>query len=369
MAHDYTRTPRRDRAVARAVPGHPAERHRAAVHRRVLGQPRAGHLRRRGLRRAVVRLGRQVRQRLRAGPVSPSRSTTYQRRREARLQPSDDPHRGALGARRQPPRPRVQRRAARRGRVALLHQLRFAEIHPPRRPRGRGVRRLQGLCSTTVQGGQRERQQDGDPGRRLLLGHAGPDPQAARRGVDPRRLHRRPERPRDLPQPSRPRRGHRDRLRPGPDRLPRAAGVLLPDPRSDARRTVRATTSAPATGRRSSTSTTSRSGSRWTPSPMSTRPGCGRARWSPRSPRPATSGRPSPSTRTTCSTTRTATPATSPRPGWKLPKRAQADATGPVSVRGGVQRRCTHDAAALLRGERHTAANATSRPARSWSRW
>ena len=48
------------------------------------------------------------------------------------------------------------------------------------------------------------------------------------------------------------------------------------------RRTARATTSAPATARRSSTPTTSRSASRWTPSPMSTRQGCGRARWSPR---------------------------------------------------------------------------------------
>ena len=52
--------------------------------------------------------------------------------------------------------------------------------------------------------------QEGDPRRRLLLGHAGPDPQAARRGVDPRRLHRRQERPtpptattRATPRPSR----------------------------------------------------------------------------------------------------------------------------------------------------------------------
>jgi peptide-methionine (S)-S-oxide reductase len=44
------------------------------------------------------------------------------------------------------------------------------------------------------------------------------------------------------------------------------------------RRTGRATTSAPATGRRSSTPTMSRSALRWTPSPMSRRPGCGRAR-------------------------------------------------------------------------------------------
>ena len=55
---------------------------------------------------------------------------------------------------------------------------------------------------------------DRDPGRRLLLGHAGPDPQAARRGVHPRRLHRRQERSPHLPQPSRARRGHRDRVRP-----------------------------------------------------------------------------------------------------------------------------------------------------------
>ena len=40
---------------------------------------------------------------------------------------------------------------------------------------------------------------------------------------------------RHLPEPSGPRRGHRDHLRPGADRLPRAAGVLLPDPRSDHR--------------------------------------------------------------------------------------------------------------------------------------
>ena len=49
------------------------------------------------------------------------------------------------------------------------------------------------------------------------------------------------------------------------------------------RGTARATTSAPATGRRSSTPTTSSSGSPRTPSPTSMPPGCGPARWSPRS--------------------------------------------------------------------------------------
>ena len=58
-------------------------------------------------------------------------------------------HRGALGPRRQPPRPRLQRRPARGRRVALLHQLGFAEVHPPRRPRGRGIRRVQDAVRRT----------------------------------------------------------------------------------------------------------------------------------------------------------------------------------------------------------------------------
>src|SRR3954463_2519207 len=60
-----------------------------------------------------------------------------------RLLAPDDPHRGALGARRQPPGPRVHRRPEGRGWVALLHQLGFSEIHPSRRSRGRGLRRIQ----------------------------------------------------------------------------------------------------------------------------------------------------------------------------------------------------------------------------------
>ena len=44
---------------------------------------------------------------------------------------------------------------------------------------------------------------------------------------------RRRDAARHLPQPPRTCRGHRDRLRPGAHRLPDAAGVLLPDPRSD----------------------------------------------------------------------------------------------------------------------------------------
>ena len=75
------------------------------------------------------------------------------------------------------------------------------------------------------------RHRDGRARRRLLLGHGGPDPPPARRARHPRRLHRRRERSRDLPQPPRPRRGGRDRVRPHQDHVPRHPGVLLPDPR------------------------------------------------------------------------------------------------------------------------------------------
>ncbi len=50
---------------------------------------------------------------------------------------------------------------------------------------------------------------------------------------DAGRLYRRPCRQRDLPQPCRPCRSDRDRLRSGQDQLPADPGILLPDPRSD----------------------------------------------------------------------------------------------------------------------------------------
>src|SRR5690606_26630491 len=53
-----------------------------------------------------------------------------------------DPHRGPFDARRQPPRPRVQRWPARPGRTAVLHQLGVAALHPAR---GNGSRRLRRL--------------------------------------------------------------------------------------------------------------------------------------------------------------------------------------------------------------------------------
>ena len=39
------------------------------------------------------------------------------------------------------------------GRVALLHQLGFAEVHPPRRPRGGGLRRVQDALRSNTRGG------------------------------------------------------------------------------------------------------------------------------------------------------------------------------------------------------------------------
>ena len=285
MAQQYNKNPEAVGALSpEQYSRHAEERHRAAVHRRVLGQPRTGHLRRRGVRRAAVRLGRQVRQRHRLAELHPAHSgaeRNRQRRREARLLPSDDPHRGALGARRQPPGPRLHRRPAapKAGCATASTRLRCGSSTST-------TSRRRDMGSTDSCFDDKEdsvtRLQEGDPGRRLLLGHAGSDPQAARRGLHPGRLHRRRERERHLPQSSGPRRGDRDHLRPGADRLPRRCWSSSSRSTIRRRRTGRATTSAPATGRRSSTSTTSRSASRWTPSPMSTRRGCGRARWSPR---------------------------------------------------------------------------------------
>ena len=64
-----------------------------------------------------------------------------------------------------------------------------------------------------------------------------------RRHLDARRLHGRRRAQRDLSQSRHPCRSDRDHLRSRHDQLPRAAGVLLPDPRSDARAIARATTS------------------------------------------------------------------------------------------------------------------------------
>ena len=84
-------------------------------------------------------------------------------------------------------------------------------------------------------------------------------------------------------------------------------------------RTVRATMSEPVTGQQFSIWTTSKSKSQCTPSPTSRIQGGGPAQSSPRSTRPASFGKPNPSTRTTCSATHPATPATTSAPSGRCP--------------------------------------------------
>src|SRR5262249_25543221 len=124
-----------------AVPGHPAGLHRAAVQQRVLGQQGARHLRGRRVRRAAVRLRQQVRQPHRLAELHGA-DRAGQRGREAGPQPRHGPDRGPVRPRRQPSRPGVPGRARRRGRAALLHQLRRPALRPARRPGTRGLRRL-----------------------------------------------------------------------------------------------------------------------------------------------------------------------------------------------------------------------------------
>ncbi len=70
------------------------------------------------------------------------------------------------------------------GGPALLHQLGRPALRALRRPRGRGIRSVQEAVRRPRErqggGAMSERDREGDPRRRVLLGHAGPDPQAAR---------------------------------------------------------------------------------------------------------------------------------------------------------------------------------------------
>ena len=102
--------------------------------RGVSAQQGTGHLRRRRIGRAAVRFVRQVRLGLRLAELHPAHRTCQCQRTPGRYG-----HRGALDARRQPSRPRLPRRAARSRRIALLHQLGRAALHPSRRHGGRGL--------------------------------------------------------------------------------------------------------------------------------------------------------------------------------------------------------------------------------------
>ncbi len=216
---------------------------------------------------------------------------------------------------RQPSRPCLSRRAPRPGRPALLHQFRLPPLRPSRRHGGRGLRRLSRLRWRTWH----DKDRNGSSGGGLLLGDAGPDPQAPRRDRHARGLYRRRRAQRHLPQPRHPCRGHRDHLRSRAHQLSRAAGILLPDPRPHHAEPAGQRSRPQSTARRSTTSTRRRNAWPRTPSPMSRPPVSGRAGWSPRSNRPAISGRPSPNTRIISSGFPTAIPATSRAPAGCCP--------------------------------------------------
>ena len=105
---------------------------------RVPAQRGTGHLRRRRLRRAAVRFVGQIRLGLRLAELHPAHRPR-QRQRSPRHDARYDGHRGAIDARRQPSRPCISGRAAGPRRIALLHQLRGASVHPSRRYGGRGL--------------------------------------------------------------------------------------------------------------------------------------------------------------------------------------------------------------------------------------
>ena len=145
MPSTYRKTPEAVAALTpEQYPRHPEKRHRGARHRRAARQQGARHLRRHRLGRAAVRLLRQVRVRLRLAELHQA-DRAGERQRAARQLARHDPHRGALDARRQPSRPRLQRRAARSRRPALLHQLGVAALRPSRR---HGRRRATAPTST-----------------------------------------------------------------------------------------------------------------------------------------------------------------------------------------------------------------------------
>ena len=143
----------------------------------------------------------------------------------------------------------------------------------------RTCRRRYCECGRTFRGrGGANQDGEGDPCRRVLLGNAGPDPEATGRSVHEGGVHgrRRPER--DVPQPRDTRRGDRDRVRSRGDVLPGMGSSSSSRSTIRRRLTVRATTSARATARRSSTSTMSSGGSQRTPSQTSRHRASGRAR-------------------------------------------------------------------------------------------
>ena len=201
------------------VRGHPGGRHRAGVRQRVLGQQGGRHLRRRGLGRAAVRLDARSSTADAAGRASPSRSSRATSSRDEDREPRDDQDRGPL----EPTGTAISAMSSttarpKRGACATASTRPPCASSPTRTSRPRGTAST-GSSSTAPPRGRRwpdeRHDRQGDPGRRVLLGDAGPHPEAPRRALDPGGLHRRRRGERDLPEPRDPRRGDRDHLRPG----------------------------------------------------------------------------------------------------------------------------------------------------------
>ena len=131
------------------------------------------------------------------------------------------------------------------------------------------------------------------------------------RDLDAGRLLGRRRAERDLSQPRHPCRSDRDRLRSGPAQLSQAARVLLPDARPDHAQSPGQRRRAPATARRSSTRATSRSAVAEDTIADVDASGLWPGKVVTEVAPAASSGRPSPSTRTIWSASRTATPAIS----------------------------------------------------------
>ena len=110
---------------ARRLRGHAPRRHRAALHRQVRARLGRRQLPLHLLRRQAVRLGHQVRRRLRLAQLLAGGAGRDQG--DPRRQPRHGPHRDGVRAMRRPPGPRVPRRP-RPNRPALLHELRLAGL-------------------------------------------------------------------------------------------------------------------------------------------------------------------------------------------------------------------------------------------------
>src|SRR5580704_15650629 len=123
-------------AQPRAVSGDAAEGHRGAIHRQVLANRCCRYLSLRVLRHAAVRVGHQVRRRLRLAELLCA-GGGGQSAHAVRRQPFHAPHGGALRGLRRAPRPRLRRRPAADG-TALLHELRIARL----RAEGQGLKRV-----------------------------------------------------------------------------------------------------------------------------------------------------------------------------------------------------------------------------------